>query len=164
MNIGIVLILLAVLLSFISITNDIIHSTEEGVIKDGGYYFLDYRDEAVNSTMNIEYVVNQNNTHNNTIENKTAAVNITDEHFNTLHTLNMSADEKKSIDIDNNARYITANFSEGEIHYEHKIVFPYQPYRLLSIPALLMTMMGIVLFYKGKQRLLHEKFGERGMD
>lgn len=157
LKMGMLLILLAVLLSFLSITNEIGEMTEQGIIDDGGYYYIEWRDGAINSTMKIEYVVD----HNNTIENKTATINITDENFNNLHSINVSAEVEKSIEIDNSARYITADFPDGGIHYEQRIVFNYQPYRLLSIPALLMTMIGIVLFYKGKQKLMQEKFGNK---
>lgn len=156
LKIGVLLVLIAVLLSIISITNDVGTTTNEGVLEpDDSFYYIEWKESVINSTLDVKFVIDENST-----DTKTATLNVTDRDFNNLQTINISDSEKKEIEIDTQARYIFPEFSEGEVQYTHEIVYYYQPYRLLSIPALILTIIGLVFSYKGRQEMFEEKYRE----
>lgn len=59
--------------------------------------------------------------------------------FGDNETLNLSA----------NAEFFRKEEESGGISYSYLIYFSYQPYRVLSIPTLFLTVFGVLLVYKG---------------
>ncbi|MFP4135554.1 MAG: hypothetical protein ACLFTO_00750 [Candidatus Acetothermia bacterium] len=71
----------------------------------------------------------------------------------------MSAGEA-GLEIDGSASYFRVNSNDTRLNYEYEINYTYQPFRLLAIPAGLLTVFGVVALYRGFEEFM-SNFAER---
>ena len=61
----------------------------------------------------------------------------------------LSSEESKSIKLDGEVSYFKLVSGEGVLYYKYIIKYSYQPLRLLSLPAAILTVFGVIATYRG---------------
>jgi len=74
-------------------------------------------------------------------------------------SMDLSEVENISLDLtllDEDPRHFSFNVTEGSLTYTYTVSYPRKPYGLLSLPAALFTLIGMVYAFKGKGAILGE--------
>lgn len=152
-KVGLLLLGLAVLCAFLSIYSDVKTYHGEEVLNSKGKKKLEQRSNVINSSIRLKYT---------SPDNSSKSVTVTVLDFENNETWEFEANgSKRTYDLDPDAYWLRYNQSEGELFYHQKIVYSGHPFRILTIPAFIMTVVGIVMFYRGKYSTKKEKELER---
>ena len=155
--IGLLIMVVAVTLAFASIhrVNDRFVGEERTL--EGGVesHFLETRYWIINSTLDMEF--QPENDEN--IENGNITVTLLDTNSEKVQNITLNDQLTKTVEIDDDAHMIISNFerSQGNLTYTQTIVFERQPYGLLSVPAFILTIVGLVVTYSGKHQMRVEQ-------
>lgn len=76
-------------------------------------------------------------------------VSILNQKKEVITSTTLRSGENKTVNLIANAEFFRKEGDTGRISYIYHLYYPFQPYRLFSIPALFLTFFGIVLVYKG---------------
>ncbi len=74
-------------------------------------------------------------------------------------SMNLTEVENKSLDLrllEDTPRHFSFNVTEGNLTYTYTVSYPSKPYAILSLPAALLTLIGMVYAFKGKGVILGE--------
>jgi len=156
---GLVILFVAIILAFSAIhVVEAEFESEDRVLEGKGqedYKILESRYQALNSSIEMEFhPENQDDTTGGQYVIVTV-IYADDEQEN----ISVGYDEVKTIELDDNANIILSDFDseEGNLTFKQTIVYERQPYSLLSIPAFLLTIVGLVVVYNGKYRMKVDK-------
>lgn len=152
-KVGLLLLGLAVLCAFLSIYSDVETYHGEEVLNGEGKKKLEQRSNVINSSIRLKYTPS---------ENSSSSVTVTVLDYENNESWEYEANgSERTYDLDPEAYWLRYNRSEGELFYHQKIVYSAHPFRILTIPAFIMTVIGIVMFYRGKYSTKKEKELER---
>jgi len=166
-KIGVLVLLLAVLLAFAAIhsearTYESSNRTLEG--KDpadppSSWESLELKNNVVNSTLFLEYDPVGNN------GSEEVEIKVTDFTVEDNRTISLDKNESKTVSLDGDAYWIVPEYneSEGNVTYRHEIVYSIQPYSLLTIPAFVLTILGIIITYSGQAEFKEKQARKREM-
>lgn len=153
---GLSMLIIALILSFVSIQRVNERYVSEEKILDGGGDFktLETRYTSINSTLEMEF-----NPNNNEVNEGNITVSLKDRDYNLEDNITVPLNETKTIQINGDEHWIVSNFNSsiGSLSYRQIIVFERQPYGILSLPAFVLTIIGIVVVYNGKHEMNVEK-------
>ncbi|MGM0511035.1 MAG: hypothetical protein ACQESD_07970 [Thermoplasmatota archaeon] len=163
---GVMFLLIAVLLAFVSIhseakTYQSSYRTLEGRNPDdplSGWESLEIKNSVINSTLFLEYTPDGENS------SEEVEVEITDFTVDENRTITLDGDEPETVSLDDNAYWIVPKYneSEGNVTYRQEIVYTIQPFSILTIPAFVLTIFGIIITYSG-QAEFKAKLAEKRM-
>lgn len=154
LKLGLLLLGIALLLAFASINRQEETYRGDTMVLEGrdvenhtlGLQRLESKREAVESEITLNYT-------NDGPESKDD-VNVTfsDYEFERNRTINIDKNNTKTIELKDDSYWIKSNFNatEGDVKYNQRLVYTTNPYGLLAIPAFVLTIVGMVLTYKGK--------------
>ncbi len=154
--IGLGILFIAIILAFSAI--HVVEATYEGedkVLEGQDSKVLESRYQALNSSIEMEFQPENND---DTTGHEYVIVTIiypNEEQEN----ISVRYDESRTVEIGTNANIIVSDFDreEGNLTFNQKIVYERQPYSLLSIPAFLLTIVGLVVVYNGKYKMRVER-------
>ncbi len=163
---GFVLFALALILAFSAVITtveddtdkDSIEPDDQGLVKDIRYPHLR---NVENSTLELRGEEETNlslrilNTNFQPISLPGTWADETGERIN----LTIAEDENRSLDLtelDDIPRHFDFNVTEGNLTYVYYVSYATSPYGILSLPAILLTIIGMVYAFKGKGALLGE--------
>ncbi len=145
-KLGVILMILAVLLSFISIYISIetVTQTYEWDAAEDEYLepvnlYSPYR--ALSNNLSVSYYNG---------ENATATVVVLGEDIdydNPLHNFTVMGGESRELTLQENATFIKPYFEHGKMEMEYTVEYLSYPYALLFIPAIVLSFSGIIFIY-----------------
>jgi len=152
--IGLLLMVTAIILAFASIQRQTeVFEGEEKKLTAGGADMLETRFQQANSSIEMEFHPDDNDEDVN--QNQTVVIQNND--FEVLKNITLPFNGTKEIELDNQAKWIRLNTQQGNLTYQQRITYRTQPYGLLSIPAFILTITGLVVTYQGKYQMKVEK-------
>ncbi len=145
---GFIIMVLAVLLSFASIyvTVATVTQTYTWEAEEDDYHvyeplWLYTAYEPKNNTLSVYY----NNGVNHTAE---IFIFTEGEYEDPIHNFSLESGATKNMVIQEDAVRIVPYFEKGSLHLEYTIEYYSFPYSLLAIPAMVLTIIGIILVYR----------------
>ncbi len=66
-----------------------------------------------------------------------------------LNSVSLDPGQSVILEINSETDYFRKGTDLGKISYKYSITYSYQPYRVLSIPAAILTVIGVVSIYRG---------------
>lgn len=155
---GLALLALAVLCAFVSIHQEVDTSHDRGVLNGDGdespeTIKLEQKRSILNSTLQLKF---------NSSSGSSTTITISD--FKATYNRSLEVEEgvEKEFDLRPEHYWLKYNLTRNEtLSYHQKTVYSHSPYRILTIPAFILTVAGIVIFYKGKYSIKKEKQLER---
>ena len=158
-KLGLLFLALALVFAFLSISQEIETSVDEGELNYSGKdypYPLERKYNERNADLYLEYNVD------NESDNKTRYAmihfgNIDGDEFQEEFSRSIKENNNLTIDLDERdefIKYIWANFTAGNIEYSLEVTYLVQPYSLLTFPAMIFTLAGVVFSMKGKSAIL----------
>lgn len=155
---GLGLILIALLLAFasINIVTRTYESEEKSLEGDGDSEVLESRFQSINSSLEMDFIPANPGEDN---EDREIEVDIIIIYEDKNVSYELESGEPKTIELEDDANFIVSYFdsSKGNITFSQTIVYETQPYGLLSIPAFVLTIISLVLVYKGKYQMKIER-------
>lgn len=148
---GLLLLGLAVLCAFISIHQEIDTTNEEGVLKGAGVMKLEQKRSPIESTLELKL---------NSSDNSNPGPNITISDFELTYNRSLKVEdgELKEFNLTSDDYWLSYNLTgNNTLYYNQKVVYSHSPYRFLTVPAFILTIVGVVIFYRGKFTVKKEK-------
>lgn len=66
-----------------------------------------------------------------------------------LNSVSLGSGQSATLEINSETDYFRKSSDFSKVNYKYSITYSYQPYRVLSIPAAILTVIGIVSVYRG---------------
>lgn len=159
-KIGLALLGIAVLCAFLSINQEIATSHDRGVLEgneDGRELMkLEQKRSTINSTLELKF-----NSSNSPSESSIKII-ISDFEGTYNRSIEVENGTKEEFDLEQDDYWLKYNLTDNQtLSYHQKLVYTHSPYRFLAIPAFILTIVGVVMFYQGKHSIKKEKELER---
>ncbi len=168
LKIGVILIVIALLLAIVSITRNVKTYDETENLPEGEFIQLRAKGTIMDSSVRLfngsgqslrGYNVTLYNSDFDTLKYidvnfTTRNITIFEKPSNEINRSDMNSSSPEIVlDISNiygGILRLNDLDGQGEVQYSYELVYSVQPYRLLSIPAFILTMVGVVSFLRGK--------------
>lgn len=144
---------IAVILAFTAVIPQVNTDINKGkVTPDSGDHYIEFWTSPYmvrNSTLKLEYKSNSTP--------EVVNISIENEDFNVVRNISIDTTESVKIDLtkfDSETVYLDINISEGSLYYTQRVRYTTHPYRVLSLPAAFLTILGMVYAFKGKGAIL----------
>lgn len=152
---GLLLLGLAVLCAFVSIHQEIDTTNDDGVLKGTGVMKLEQKRSPIESTLELKL-------NSSGASNPEPNITISDFESTYDRSLNVEDGELKEFNLTSDDYWLSYNLTENNtLYYNQKVVYSHSPYRFLTIPAFILSIVGVVMFYSGKVTVKKEKELER---
>ena len=145
---GAVSLILALTLAFTSVYKKTANYSRKGIIKPTEIVGIERRKSNNEGELAIKL---DRGTASESIE-----VELLDDDLRPIRSVSFTESEDKTAEIDKEVSYFRLVSSERNFEYEYRIKFSYQPFRLLSIPAGLFTIFGVIAVYKGFDQFISD--------
>lgn len=138
---GAVLLLLALILAFSAVYNKTATFSREGSVDSGETVGIEKRRSENEGKLNLKV--------DNETVSKSAEAALLDDNRELVRKVSLGGDRGSTVEIDKGVSYFKLISGEGNIDYEYRIQFSYQPFRWLAIPAAIFTVFGVIVIYRG---------------
>ncbi len=152
---GLAILLVALILAFTSIhVVEAKYESQEKMLEGDDAKLLESRYNPLNSTIDMEF----NPVNEDFRGDVLVTLNYTDEDQEDI-PVRVGSGEKKTVEFDEDPDIIVSHFNSswGNLTFTHTIFYERQPYSLLSVPAFLLTIIGLVVVYNGKYKMKVER-------
>ncbi|MEF8797904.1 MAG: hypothetical protein V5A79_00605 [Candidatus Bipolaricaulota bacterium] len=148
---GIISLFLALVLAFFAIHRRVATYSEKGLVEPGGTVGINRRNPNDEGKLSLKFARKDD-------PNLTEAVML-DYERNILETFTLKPGRDKELNIDSEVSYFKLARDGSTLTYSYVFQYTYQPFRLLSLPAALFTLFGVIAVYRGFNQYM-TKFAE----